>query len=98
MDLDIESVIKKEDLQGGSYALEHSIFRFLWLLFGEFQNCITTILASFLIIYFINTNYTNSVKSIYFLLLYVTKFVHECQIELGFSKIRGSAKLNIDFS
>ena len=55
-------------------------------------------MASFLIIYFINTNYTNSVKSIYFLLLYVTKFVHECQIELGFSKIRGSAELNIDFS
>ena len=56
------------------------------------------IYASFLIIYFINTNYTNSVKSIYFLLLYVTKSVHEYQIELGVSKIRGSAELNINFS
>ena len=51
-----------------------------------------------MITYFVNTNYKSSVKSFHFLLLFVTKFVNECQIELGFSKIGGSVELNIDFS
>ena len=51
------------------------------------------------IIYFINTNYTNSVKPFHFFYYLLLNFyISKCQIELGFSKIGGSAELNINFS
>jgi len=45
-----------------------------------------------------NTYYTDSVKSIHFLLILDTKFAKECQIELGFREIIVSAELNTDDS
>ena len=74
------------------------VFYDLYLVNFKILSSNLSTLASFLVKYFISTHYTDSEKSIHFLLLFFTEFVQECQIELGFREIVGSVELNFDIS